>query len=79
VREELANTKEHLKGKLTLELESTVSRMVRILKEEMYLQREVSIDETLEAVDNVSEDDVVSLARELVDIDKFAVSVVEPE
>lgn len=79
VREELANTKEHLKGKLTLELESTVNRMVRILKEEMYLQREVSIDETLEAVDNVSEDDVVSLARELVDIDKFAVSVVEPE
>ncbi len=78
-KEELVNTKEHIKGGLILELESTVARMVRILKEEIYLQREVSIDETLEAVDNVSEDDVVSLARELFDIDKFAISVVEPD
>ncbi len=79
MKKELVNTKEHLKGGFILGLESTVNRMVRILKEEIYLQREVSIDETLEAVDSVSEDDVVSLARELFDRDKFAISAVEPE
>jgi len=78
-KDELVNTKEHIKGGLILELESTVARMVRILKDEIYLQREVSIDETLEAVENVSKDDVISLARELFDIDKFAISAVEPE
>lgn len=78
-KEELVNTKEHIKGGLILELESTVARMVRILKDEIYLQREVSIDETLKAVENVSKDDVISLARELFDIDKFAISAVEPE
>jgi len=79
MKKELVNTKEHLKGGFILGLESTVNRMVRILKEEIYLQREVSIDETLEAVDSVSEDDVVSLARELFDRGKFAISAVEPE
>ncbi len=79
VGEELLNTKEHLKGGFTIELESTVNRMARILKEEIYLEKEVSIDETLNAIDKVKADDVVSLARELFDRDKFAVSVVEPK
>jgi len=79
MRDELENTKEHLKGGLILGLESTVNRMLRILKEEIYIGRERTIDDILNAVDSVSEDDVLTLARELFDRDKFAISLVEPD
>ena len=53
--------------------------MLRILKEEIYIGRERTIDDILNAVDSVSEDDVLTLARELFDRDKFAISLVEPD
>ena len=78
-KNELKNTKEHLKGGFILGLESTVNRMVRILKEEMYLQKEISIDEILQSIENVKEDEVIYLAREFFNKDQFAVSIVSPE
>ena len=68
-----------MKGGFILGLESTVNRMVRILKEEMYLQKEISIDKILQSIENVKEDEVIYLAREFFNKDQFTVSIVSPE
>lgn len=75
---ELKNVKENLKGSLMLGLESTTNRMVRILKNEMHLKRYISLDETTEKIDKVTEDEVIALARKYLNRDKFCISVVGP-
>jgi predicted Zn-dependent peptidase len=76
--EELSNTKEHLKGGLMLGLESTLNRMIRILKEEMWLKRYVSLDETLECINRVRGDDISALIDRFLIRDQFCMSIVGP-
>jgi predicted Zn-dependent peptidase len=64
---ELASAKEQLKGNLVLGLESTSSRMNRIARHEIYLQKQMPLKETLREIDGVSADDVRQLAREIID------------
>jgi predicted Zn-dependent peptidase len=63
--EELVNAKEHIKGSLTLSLESTSSRMLRLGRNELIFGRDVPTEEVEQGVDAVTTDDVQSLAREL--------------
>jgi predicted Zn-dependent peptidase len=64
---ELASAKEQLKGNLVLGLESTSSRMNRIARHEIYLQKQMPLKETLREIDRVSANDVRQLAREIID------------
>ena len=62
---ELRRAKDHLKGSLMLNLESTSSRMSHLARQEIYFDRQVGLDETLEGVERVSQDDVQRVARDL--------------
>ncbi|OFW02929.1 MAG: hypothetical protein A3I61_20160 [Acidobacteria bacterium RIFCSPLOWO2_02_FULL_68_18] len=62
---ELRRAKDHLKGSLMLNLESTSSRMSHLARQEIYFDRQFGLDETLEGVECVGADDVQRVARDL--------------
>lgn len=62
---ELHLAKEHMKGNLTLSLESTSSRMIRLGRSEFSLGRQVSTEEIEAAIDLVTAEQVQALARDL--------------
>jgi predicted Zn-dependent peptidase len=62
---ELRRAKDHLKGSLMLNLESTSSRMSHLARQEIYFDRQFGLDETLVGVERVSADDVQRVARDL--------------
>ena len=61
---ELRRAKDHLKGSLMLSLESTVSRMSHLARQELYFGRQLGLDETLDGVERVTADDVQRVARD---------------
>ena len=62
---ELRRAKDHLKGSLMLNLESTSSRMSHLARQEIYFDRQFGLDETLEGVERVSVEDVRRVAQDL--------------
>ena len=62
---DLRRAKDHLKGSLMLNLESTSSRMSHLARQEIYFDRQFGLDETLEGVERVSSDDVRRVAKDL--------------
>ena len=63
--EELARAKGQLRGSLVLGLEDTGSRMNRLGKSELVHGRLMTVEQSLEHIDDVTGDDVLDLAREL--------------
>ncbi len=57
--------REQLKGNLLLSLESSENRMTRLAKNEIFLGRQVSIDEALQMINAVTSVDVCRLAGEI--------------
>lgn len=66
-KEELAAAKLHLKGSILLSLESTVSRMSGIARQEYYFGRQFSADEIIEQIDAVTLDSLQQVAQTIVD------------
>jgi predicted Zn-dependent peptidase len=62
---ELRRAKDHLKGSLMLSLESTSSRMSNLARQEIYFDRQFGLDETIDAIEHVTAEDVVRVARDL--------------
>lgn len=62
---QVENAKSQLKGGLMLGLEDTSSRMNRIAKMEIYLNRYYSLDDVIRGIERVTIDDVSSIARQL--------------
>jgi predicted Zn-dependent peptidase len=62
---ELQRAKDHLKGSLMLNLESTSSRMSHLARQEIYFDRQFGLDETLEGVSRVTQAEVQRVARDL--------------
>ena len=73
---ELRRAKDHLKGSLMLNLESTSSRMSHLARQEIYFDRQFGLDETLEGVERVSTDDVQRVAQDLFRDASLAATVV---
>jgi predicted Zn-dependent peptidase len=72
---ELRRAKDHLKGSLMLNLESTSSRMSHIARQEIYFDRQFGLDETLEGVERVTTNDIQRVARDLFASDALAATV----
>jgi predicted Zn-dependent peptidase len=72
---ELQRAKDHLKGSLMLNLESTSSRMSHLARQEIYFDRQFSLDETLQGVERVTRDDIQRIARELFANDALGATV----
>jgi predicted Zn-dependent peptidase len=62
---ELQRAKDHLKGSLMLNLESTSSRMSHLARQEIYFDRQFGLDETLEGVERVTVEDLHRVASDL--------------
>jgi predicted Zn-dependent peptidase len=73
---ELRRAKDHLKGSLMLNLESTSSRMSHLARQEIYFDRHFGLDETLEGVERVSTGDVQRVAQDLFKDASLAATVV---
>jgi predicted Zn-dependent peptidase len=65
--DEVGAAREQLKGHLVLGLENTSSRMNRLARHEIYTGGYLSIGATLRLIDRVKRDDLVSLARRIID------------
>jgi len=76
--EEFALAKEHIKGNLTLSLESTSSRMIRLGRNEFALGRQISPEEIEQRIDAVTADDVQQLARELLAEENLGLCIIGP-
>ena len=75
---ELRRAKDHLKGSLMLNLESTSSRMSHLARQEIYFDRHFSLDETLESIEKVTAEDVQHVARDLFSNGSLAATVLGP-
>ena len=73
---ELRRAKDHLKGSLMLNLESTSSRMSHLARQEIYFDRQFGLDETLEGVERVTCEHLQRVARDLFGADALAATVV---
>jgi predicted Zn-dependent peptidase len=62
---ELRRAKDHLKGSLMLNLESTSSRMSHLARQEIYFDRQFGLDDTLAGVERVTADDMQRVAHDL--------------
>jgi len=76
--EELSRAKELLKGALALNLESTSSRMMRIARNNLYYDRFIPIEETVEKIDAVTNQDVLELASWLLDPSRYSLAALGP-
>ncbi len=77
--EELTRTKSQLKGNLMLGLENTSSRMNRLAKMEIYLKKYYGLDETLQAIESVTQSDVMDTAKELFDSNRIFTTILKPK
>ncbi len=76
--QELEDTKQHLKGKILLGLESSSSKMMRMARSEIYFGRQISERELIDKIDRVSMDDVTELANKMLDADSNTVVSLGP-
>jgi predicted Zn-dependent peptidase len=76
--DELQRTKDHLKGSLVLNLESTSSRMSHMARQEIYFGRQFTLDDTLQGVDKVTTEDVQRVTRDLFPPGALAATVLGP-
>lgn len=72
---ELDAAKLHLKGSILLSLESTVSRMSGIARQEYYFGRQFSPDEIIQHIDAVTLDDIHKVAQTIVDPDSLSLTL----
>ncbi|MGZ7078478.1 MAG: insulinase family protein, partial [Thermoanaerobaculia bacterium] len=72
---ELASAKLHLKGSILLSLESTVSRMSGIARQEYYFGRQFSADEIIQAIDAVELENIQQVAETIVDPDSLSLTL----
>jgi predicted Zn-dependent peptidase len=75
---ELHLAKEHIKGNLTLSLESTSSRMIRLGRNEFALGRNVEPEEIERRIDAVTAADVQSVAADLLDEQDVGLCIIGP-
>lgn len=76
--DEFALAKEHIKGNLTLSLESSSSRMIRLGRNEFALGRHVTPEEIEQRIDAVTPEDVQQLARELLVEENLGLCIIGP-
>jgi predicted Zn-dependent peptidase len=77
-RDELKDTKEQIKGKILLGLESSSAKMMRNARNEVYYGRQVSDKEIIARVDRVKVDDVLESACDILDGSKNTIVSLGP-
>ncbi|MCR6545903.1 M16 family metallopeptidase [Dehalobacterium formicoaceticum] len=78
-KEELANTKEHIKGTMLLSLENVGNRMNRLGKSEICYDRIITPEEVVNSVLQVTNEDVAQIAHKLFVKEKLVIAAVGAE
>ena len=73
--EELENAKRAIKGSILLSLESTVSRMSGLARQEYYFGKQFTPDEIIERIEAVDLDDIRRIADVIVDPDSISLTL----
>jgi predicted Zn-dependent peptidase len=73
--DELRRAKDQLKGNIILGLESSMSRMSNLARQEMYFEHFFGVDEIMQKVEDVTAPEVMQMAKELFDSEKVAVTL----
>jgi predicted Zn-dependent peptidase len=76
--EELDRAKNQLKGNMVLGLESSGSRMSSLARQQLYFKRFFTVDEIADEVSAVSAEEILELARQLLDPTKLALTLLGP-
>jgi len=74
---EFARAKEYMKGHLIMHLEGTTNRMTRIAQTNLYLNRTKTIQESINAINEITLDDVIEVSKELLNIDCLSKVVIK--
>ena len=75
---EVHRSKEHIKGGISLALESTSNRMIRLNKSEFYYDRLIPIEEVIKKVDAVTIEQVNELAKTLLAREDYTTTILGP-
>lgn len=75
---EIIRSKEHIKGGVSLALESTSNRMIRLDKSDFYHGRMIPIEEVISKVEEVTLEEVNKTAKQLLDRKKFSSTILGP-
>jgi predicted Zn-dependent peptidase len=73
--EELTRAKDQVKGNILLGLESSNSRMANLARQEMYFRNFFTVDEVIARIDEVTADQVQTMAQRLFNPEKIAVTL----
>jgi predicted Zn-dependent peptidase len=73
--DELRRAKDQLKGSLVLSLESSMSCMSNLARQEMYFDRFYGIDDLISLIEKVTSEELLEQAREFFQGDSIAVTV----
>lgn len=76
--EELERARQHLKSSLALDMESTYGRMGYLVSTEKIYGRYVSLYEACKLIDKVDQEQVIDLARECLDTDRYSLVILGP-
>jgi predicted Zn-dependent peptidase len=72
---ELRRAQDQLKGNLLLSLESSMSRMSNLARQQMYFERFFDLDEIIARVEGVTEEQVMEMAASLFHSDRVALTL----
>lgn len=75
---ELDDTKEQIKGRILLGLETSTAKMMRAARNELYFGRQISERELIKRIDAVTLDDILALASRTLDLEDLSVVSLGP-
>ena len=76
IGDELSRCREQLKANILMGMENTSTRMHQLGQGELMLGRVVQSDELIQQYDAVTSEQIMALAREVLDFNKISISVV---
>lgn len=76
--QELSDAKEYVKGSLFLTLEGTDSQMIRLAQNEIHFRQDIPIQEVIQNIEAVSKNDILDLAKTLLEPEKFCLTLLGP-
>ncbi len=77
-RKELEHAKAQVKGNIVISMENSSTRMNRLARNELYLKKYVSLDQTMAEINRVNSEDIQTVAQELFQNDNFTAVVLGP-
>lgn len=77
-KDEIEIGKTYVTGNFLLSLENSTNRMLRIGREVSYLNKTVSVDETVRLINKIEEDEIQGLVNTYLDLSRYSIAAVGP-